>query len=84
MVVVFVCVCGGVVTIFAYLSQLIWIHTVCEGRAYPGSAGTGLTHKVLARTRGRVFRGGCKRTPLWGKLLPNHAVFFYPKLTLHS
>ena len=25
-----------------YRSQLIWIHTVCKGRAYPGSAGPGL------------------------------------------
>ena len=26
----------------ADLSQMIWIQTVCKGRAYPGSAGQGL------------------------------------------
>ena len=26
-----------------FRSQLIWIYTVCKGRAYPGSAGLGLT-----------------------------------------
>ena len=26
-----------------FRSQLIWIYTVCKDRAYPGSAGTGLT-----------------------------------------
>ena len=29
-------------TVQIYRTQLIWIYTVCKGRAYPGSAGLGL------------------------------------------
>ena len=32
-------------------SQLIWIHTVCKGRVYPGSAGPGLRNFCLTHCR---------------------------------
>ena len=30
-----------------FRNQLIWIYTVCKGRAYPGSAGLGLNDKYI-------------------------------------